>query len=328
MRHRQYSRRLQRIISDFGIDHPFNQVPDKLREHYGIDVPVECARRITEQHAHQSLTYIELSESGELGKVSIVAEMDGSMVPIVECKSAQSTEITGEDQGAPVDKRKHKQLCFREYRLGLAHEAGSKTLFYGGTFGNVDEAGAGLRRCVERVGFDGNSQVHVVGDGAQWIADQVENQFGAQGTYLVDLYHVCEYLAEAAEVIGCCEGGEEAKCAWVDRQKTLLKENLSSTVLESLLLHLESPEVSDDQAPVRRCYRYLHNRRHQLNYKHALENDLPLGSGEIESAHRYIVQSRMKIAGAWWKKENAEAMLSLRICRANGQWDNYWKNMA
>ena len=327
MGHRQYSRRLQRVISDFGIDHPFNQVPDKLQEHYGICVPIECTRRITEQHAYQSLTHFEQSESGGSVKASIVAEMDGSMVPIVDYESEQTIETPGENQDTKHDKRKHKRLCFREYRLGLAHEAGSKTLNYGGTFGSVDEAGNALRRCVDQVGFDRHSRVHVVGDGAVWISEQVEQQFGAQGNYLVDLYHVCEYLAEAGEVI-CSKGGEATKCAWVEDQKNLLKENLSSMVLESLLPHLESADVSDEQAPVRRCYRYLHNRRHQLNYKDALENNLPLGSGEIESAHRYIVQNRMKIAGAWWKKDNAEAMLSLRICRANGQWDNYWKNVA
>jgi hypothetical protein len=27
---------------------------------------------------------------------------------------------------------------------------------------------------------------------------------------------------------------------------------------------------------------------------------LPIGSGEIESAHRYVFQTRLKIAGGWW----------------------------
>jgi len=36
----------------------------------------------------------------------------------------------------------------------------------------------------------------------------------------------------------------------------------------------------------------------------------------------------MKIAGPWWKKDNAEAMLSLGICRANGHWEDYWKQVA
>jgi hypothetical protein len=36
------------------------------------------------------------------------------------------------------------------------------------------------------------------------------------------------------------------------------------------------------------------------------------------------VQKRLKIAGAWWKTENANAMLNLRMGRLNGYWEAYW----
>src|ERR1700733_14515622 len=78
------------------------------------------------------------------------------------------------------------------------------------------------------------------------------------------------------------------------------------------------------QAPVRPCHRYLSARRNQLNYREALANDLPIGSGEIESAHRYIAQQRLKRPGAWWRVEHADHMLALRINRRNGQWEAYW----
>jgi hypothetical protein len=61
-----------------------------------------------------------------------------------------------------------------------------------------------------------------------------------------------------------------------------------------------------------------------LNYREALANDLPIGSGEIESAHRYIAQQRLKRPGAWWRVDHAEYMLALRITRRNGDWDAYW----
>ena len=48
------------------------------------------------------------------------------------------------------------------------------------------------------------------------------------------------------------------------------------------------------------------------------------GSGEIESAHRYIVQKRLKLPGAWWHAANADSMLALRVNRANGEWAHYW----
>jgi len=63
----------------------------------------------------------------------------------------------------------------------------------------------------------------------------------------------------------------------------------------------------------------------QLNYQEAIKRDLPIGPGEIESAHRYIVQQRMKRPGAWWRAHNADYMLALRLNRANRQWDSYWQ---
>jgi hypothetical protein len=64
-----------------------------------------------------------------------------------------------------------------------------------------------------------------------------------------------------------------------------------------------------------------------LDYKNAIEKGFPIGSGEIESAHRYVIQKRLKLAGAWWKTENIQPMLTLRIVRANGEWNGYWKNV-
>jgi hypothetical protein len=60
---------------------------------------------------------------------------------------------------------------------------------------------------------------------------------------------------------------------------------------------------------VRACHRYLSNRLDQLDYQGALAQGLPIGSGEIESAPRYIVQQRLKRPGAWWTPDNAEAIV-------------------
>jgi hypothetical protein len=59
-----------------------------------------------------------------------------------------------------------------------------------------------------------------------------------------------------------------------------------------------------------------------------LSEGLPIGSGEIESAHRYVAQKRLKLHGAWWRVENAEYMLALRINRLNGDWEAYWAALA
>jgi hypothetical protein len=76
--------------------------------------------------------------------------------------------------------------------------------------------------------------------------------------------------------------------AWIETQKEALKAGRLDATLQALAGHSEAPEVEDEKAPVRGCHRYLSSRRAQLDYRAALANDLPIGSGEIESAHRYV----------------------------------------
>ena len=112
---------------------------------------------------------------------------------------------------------------------------------------------------------------------------------------------------------------------WYKEQKALLKSGKAEQVIDALKTRIE-PDNEED--PVYKCYRYMTNRKEQLFYEEALKKQLAIGSGEIESAHRYVVQHRFKLAGAWWKSENIDYMLSLQLNRANNFWNDYWDNEA
>lgn len=73
-------------MTDFGADGPFADAAAKLREHYGIDVPVTTVRVITERHGaamrgHQPQRS-PWPEAPGVGR--LIAELDGSMVPQVD----------------------------------------------------------------------------------------------------------------------------------------------------------------------------------------------------------------------------------------------------
>lgn len=308
---------LQRVVTDFGADQPFAQAMDKIVEHYGVVLGESTIARITQGHAKRIFETAppprQWPTKGGI-KTAVIVEVDGGMVPIVKTDPTQA------------DKRKGKTLQWEEAKICLAHPQGSKTLAFGGTFqGSVDTAGQCLFDCAVQAGFGTDTPVHGVGDGAQWIADQVEKRFGSQGTYLVDFFHACDYLSAAGKAI--VSTNQEHRI-WMDEQKARLKTNQSNEVLQELHKHLEAPMVQDSEAPVRQCHRYLNNRRGQLDYQGAIKRGLPIGSGEIESAHRYIVQQRLKRAGAWWRPDSAEHMLALRLNRANHQWDPYWQRIS
>lgn len=301
-------------MTDFGADHGFGRVPKKLQEHYGIPIAVSTVRKITERHgaqmrAQQDRQSVPVTTPGCPQQIG---ELDGSMVPVV---------TSGVEAG---DKRKHKTLQWQEARLVMVHAHGSVTPKFAATFGRrVEESGQVLRACAEAAGFGTNTQLHGIGDGAPWIAEQFTTTFGAQATYLVDFYHVCNYLAEAAPT--CAPA---APHAWLETQKQRLRNNEVAEILTQLGEDVETEESDNEHAPVRACVRYLSNRPQSLDYKGALEKGLPIGSGEVESAHRYVIQQRLKLPGAWWKAENVEPMLALRVVRANEDWDIYWGQLA
>lgn len=317
MRCRSCSVPLQRAITDFGSDVPFGKIPGKLREHYGIEVPVGSSRAITLSHAEEILKSGQLQKDipERAGVAVLLAEIDGCMIPVVE----MSSPANGEEK---IDLRTTRKTDWKEARLCLTHPKGSITPLYGATIGTPEEAGDQLLDCAIRAGLGTQTMVHGVGDGAPWISDQFSLKFGLQGSYLIDFYHVCDYLSAAGDVCA-----PQEKKPWMEVQKQRMKDGFSSGVLEVLKPYLESESIKNKDAPVRACHRYIVNRPGQFDYKSAIAADLPIGSGEVESGHRYVIQARLKLSGAWWKPENAQSMLAIRVLRANGDWEQYWSSL-
>jgi hypothetical protein len=314
---RGYSDGLQRAITDFGADEAFAGAAGKLKEHYGIEVPVSAVRGFSE--AHGAAMWAQEKRKNDwpdrAGVPVLITEMDGSMLPVVETAEPGEAEVA-------MDRRKTRRVGWKEARLALAHAPGSVTPIFGATLESVEEAGERLAVCALEAGGGSQTQIHGVGDGAVWITEQMEAQFGTQAQYRIDFYHLCDYLAAAGEVIA----GKD-KPAWMEEKKEWLKDNRWKDVLEALRPLLEPTNIADSEAPVRACFRYISNHSNFLDYKGALAAGLPIGSGEIESGHRYVFQKRLKIAGSWWKTENLKKMIALRVVRANGRWENYWSEV-
>jgi hypothetical protein len=306
---RSYSLCLQRVLTDFGSDESFARAAAKVKEHYLIDVPESGVRQVTHKHASMSKQQQELeAKLAAKGVKQVIAETDGCLIPIVKI----------EEKSRVKDRRKRRKLDWREARLSLARSADQISKHYRATLGEVEQAGAQLLDCVIKAGGGSQSRIHCVGDGAGWIVRQVEQQFQGQATYLIDFYHVSEYLAKAGEVIS---GGDQK---WLHKQQERMKRDRVMEVIEELAGKQESEEEGEEETPVRGCMRYIKNRLMNLDYERAIEEGLPIGSGEVESGNRSVIQARMKMSGAWWKEENAENMLALRTMRASDEWQSYW----
>jgi len=303
---------LQRALTDFGADHSFVVASKKMREHYGVELPASSVRCWTLAHAKGSGAVRHQAPKRQVQ--TLVTEMDGTMLPIVTTQC-----------GPGWDGRKGKELFWREARLCLARPLDAVDAVYGATFGTVRVAGWLWHQVAGAAGLGVDTRVHGLGDGAPWIVNTFQEQFGTgkdcRAAYMIDFHHVSDYLAAAAQVVAP-QGNKE----WLHQQQELLRQSKVSKVLRLLESHLESAE--QEQAPIRSAHDYISERQQYMDYAGALAAGLPIGSGEVEGGHRHVLQRRLKIPGAWWLEGNAEAMLQLRTVRANGDWDNYWTQLA
>ncbi len=96
-------------MTDFGADESFAKAAAKMKEHYNITVPVSAMRTITEKHAEAMKAIpLETSVPLENGHDCIIAETDGTMIPIVD-----SSRRDGKNN---EDKRKTPSLVLQGTR--------------------------------------------------------------------------------------------------------------------------------------------------------------------------------------------------------------------
>jgi hypothetical protein len=306
---RAKSRRLQRVLTDFGCEHSFAKAAQSVREHYGFEMGPSAVRHATLAHAQRAKEKLE-KEYAEpfralpaVGQEHVIAQSDGTMICTV-----------------PSGPRKSKRPReWKEMRLVGAQAKESATAVYAATFASVEQAGRRWGHCARQAGWGLNSRIHAVADGAPWICLQSQEVFREQGHFLCDFYHVSEYLAAAAAICRPAWPGR-----WRRTQQKRLRRGAAPLVVAALAQHLEPPQTPDEEAPVRNAHRYLSNRLDSLDYPLALKLGLPIGSGMIESGHRHVLHGRLKKPGAAWLHEHADQIAHLRVLRANQQWETLW----
>jgi hypothetical protein len=163
-------------------------------------------------------------------------------------------------------------------------------------------------------------------DGSEPQLDAVlerAEQAGVEVTVILDLIHVLEYLWKASHAF-FGEASTEGE-QWVTKR----------------LLHVLEGRCIDVAAGIRRsatlrgltsrrreladkCADYLLNYAEYMRYDEYLADGLPIATGVIEGACRYLVKDRMDITGARWSLDGAEAVLRLRALRASGDFEAYW----
>lgn len=156
------------------------------------------------------------------------------------------------------------------------------------------------------------------------ILNEQAQEHGIQLTIILDIIHVLGYLWKAAWALHE-EGSEEGE-KWVKERLLRILQGHSSDVAAGMRRSATRRDLTQTQRkPIDVCANYLLNHRDYLHYDQYLAAGLPIATGVIEGACRYVVKDRMEITGARWSLQGAEAVLRLRALEASGDFDAYWQ---
>ena len=155
-------------------------------------------------------------------------------------------------------------------------------------------------------------RIALLGDGASWIWRSLTDAFPT-GRTILDYYHCKEHLYEVANA----HYGDGAQAVqWVEATLVRLADDRVGDVIAGL--RRMQPTTIKAARAIDELITYLENQHERLGYDQCKAQGMPIGSGGIESANKFIGHVRLKRSGAWWVVENGNGMLRLRCALYNG----------
>lgn len=163
-----------------------------------------------------------------------------------------------------------------------------------------------------------------INDGAIWQWNWITACY-PRATQILDFYHAIEHIGS---YISFVKRGKE-KSELTERIAHILKEE----GLKSCRKIIDQIEcrTKTQRSEKTKLDKYLDNNAERMNYPEYLARGLLIGSGAIESAHRTVIQRRMKLSGQRWSKQGAKNMLNLRTINMSGHWNriqSFYRNAA
>lgn len=176
-------------------------------------------------------------------------------------------------------------------------------------------------RAVQR-GVLAANEIGVLGDGANWIWNQVAAQFPKrQTTEIVDFYHASEYLWDAARTVWGDTNSQTQ--TWSEQQCHQLKHTGPHAVQQALQALPVSPTTPPPEVLAARTY--FENQAVRMDYPRYVREGWQIGSGSAESGVKQVVGVRLNQAGMRWNAAHALAVAHVRAAILSDRWDVFWK---
>jgi hypothetical protein len=315
-----------------------------------VFVPYETARRLLRQ-----LTGIEraagtlwgwVQQVGQRARVQLEGELRALVageLPAVEPREAELEAlplVLGAD-GVMVSLRPHPRTAkgktrWREIKVAILARLGMRLSRQGtrvtrlcqrrlvAVLGTIDDLAPRLWLEAVRQGVRTAVQVVWLSDGGRGLWSVFQRCFQAVGAVaILDFYHAAQNLYKGASA--WLDGRTRACQQWFADLRHRLRHGYEQHVLAELATLVETTPLPESAwQTLTNVYTYLKTHEDHIRYDHFKAAGLPIGSGLVESACKWLIQQRFKEVGMRWSEAGFNHLLHLRLAWVNQRFDSFF----
>ena len=320
---------VRRMLAVVGQAAPFDHGREQMKLLAGLEVTTKAVERTAEaigediaaRQREQIQRALQLDLPVLLGQPIpiLYIQMDGTGVPVTKAERRE-----GKVAGQPAQTREVKLGCsFTQTTWdeeGYAIRDPDSTA-YTGAIETAAEFGRRMYLEAWNRGWNRAEKKVVIGDGAEWIWNIADEHFPG-AVQIVDLFHARQHLWDLARLL--YPGDDARQKSWILRHRPKLDEGKIENLVRFLRsIDPPSPELTDK---IRREARYFEKNAQRMRYPDFRRQHLFVGSGVIEAGCKTVIGSRLKQSGMFWTARGANAIIALRCCQLNREFEDYWEN--
>jgi hypothetical protein len=311
---------LQETLTRLGGKMPFEEAVEEFWFSHHTAVGEATCRRITYRNGGTAEAWvcqeaIRLEKEGfdeTEGPTKLVISADGSFIRLT---NGEWREVKGLAVG---------EFETVDAALGMSEEVKTQKLSYFTRSYRVRDFETFALPELARRGLGEAETVVAVNDGAEWLQSFI-NYHCPTAVRILDFAHALGYVAEAGKVIWSAEA--DTFKSWFEHCSHQLKHKPPQRTLAELSLLLPKAQGDEQATVIDNARFYLQRRLDMIDYPYFRRRGYPIGSGSVESAHKQVVQRRMKQAGMRWAPQHVNPILALRDLLCSGRWSEGWDNI-
>ena len=247
----------------------------------------------------------------------LIIAADGVTVPFRPQPKSSKGKIVWQEVKVALLARLGKHQTHKDQSVTRLHQRRLVAVL-----GNIDALKPRLQLEALRQGIKTAPQVVWISDGARGFWRLYQESFANLAVGILDFYHAAQHLGQAANAY---RDGNPARTPqmWFARMRHQLHHGFGKRIIKELDWLSKSKNTTEATKPILRQVRdYLKTHINYVQYRQFKKQGLPIGSGMVESACKWLIQQRFKGTGMRWSEDGFNHLLHLRLAWVNHRFDS------